>query len=136
MMRLDLAMAGAGALVAGLALGWGARGVVADHFQVPALVEQLDQQCALVTERASAEAIVAEQLRQFQIAERVTQSFITKSQAAADDAKARQDVLEMEIEHYVQRAHSQGGDVCALDADALELLGLREAAGTDQPGGR
>lgn len=135
MMKLVIAAAVAGALVAAPA-GWFARGLVADFIEMPAVIERLDQQCELVTERAAADAVAAEQLRQFKISERVTQRFIDQSRMAADDARARQDVLEMEIEHYAQRVISRGGGICALDADALELIGVRPPAEPDHRSGR
>lgn len=115
---------GAG-LVAGTA-GWFARGLVADHMQIPAIVEQQDRLCEAATEKAAADAVGAEQLRQFRIGERATQAYIEQARLAADDAEARIDVLEMEIKAYEDRLNAEGDGFCALDAAALDLLGLHK----------
>lgn len=126
---------GAG-LLAGTA-GWFARGLVADHMQIPAVVEQQDRLCEAATEKAAADAVAAEQLRQFRIGERATQSYIEQAQLAADDAQARIDVLEMEIKDYEKHVDAGDGGMCALDAAALDLLGLQpEPAEPDRRGGR
>lgn len=124
------------ALVAGSG-GWFARGLVADHVQIPAIIEQQDQLCEAATEKAAAVAVAAEQLRQFRIGERATQTYIEQAQLAADDAAARIDVLEMEIKTYEKHVDADGGGVCALDAAALDLLGLQpQPAEPDRRGGR
>ena len=120
--------------VAGSA-GWLGRGLVADHIQIPAVIAEQGRLCQAATEKAAADAIAAEQLRQFRIGERATQRFYEESQAAADDARARQDVLEMEIKVYEQRLNMAEGGVCAIDADALDLIGVRPDQ-SDRPGGR
>ena len=121
---IGLTLAALSAAAIALPAGWFARSLVADHIQIPAVIEQQADLCAAATEAAAAAAVAGEQLRQFKIGERSSQRFIETSQAAADDARAKQDVLEMEIEHYAQRVRTRGGNVCALDADALELVGL------------
>lgn len=123
----------AGSLVAGSA-AWFGRGLVADHIQIPAIIEQQDRLCEAATEKAASDAVAAEQLRQFKISERVTQRFIDESQAAADDAQALRDALELEIDVYEQRLDAAGEGVCALDAAALDLIGVQPQP--DRPGGR
>ena len=136
--QLRLGTVLAGLAVAGLAgaAGWLARGVVVDRIEIPRIIEQQAELCATTTEKVAADAVAAEQLRQFKIAERVTQRFYEQSRAAADDAQAQRDLLELEIEHYAQRVREGGSDVCALDDAALELIGVRKAAEPDRPGGR
>ncbi|WP_297105108.1 hypothetical protein [uncultured Devosia sp.] len=128
-----VAAALAGSLVAGSA-AWFGRGLVADHIQIPAIIEEQDRLCEAATEKAAADAVAAEQLRQFKIAERVTQRFIDESQTAADDAQALRDALELEIDAYEQRLDAAGESVCALDAAALDLIGVHTQP--DRPGGR
>lgn len=113
-----LALAG----VAGTA-GWLARGLVADNIEIPRVIEQQAEICEQVTERHAAEAVAAEQLRQFKIGEAAWDRFDQQSRAAADDAQAKLDVLELELERYAQRARDTGR-VCALDDAALELIGV------------
>jgi len=109
--------------VAGSA-GWLARGVVVDNIEIPRVIEQQAEICQQVSERHAAAAIAAEQLRQFKIGEAAWDRFNQQSQAAADDAQAKLDVLELELERYAQRARDTGR-VCALDDAALELIGVR-----------
>ncbi|MCR6672217.1 hypothetical protein [Devosia ginsengisoli] len=125
-----LAVAG----VAGTA-GWLARGLVVDRIEIPRVIEQQAEICEQVAERHAAEAVTAEQLRQFKIGEAAWDRFNQQSQAAADDAQAKQDVLELELERYAQRARD-AGRVCALDDADLELIGVRQAAEPAGPGGR
>lgn len=122
-----------GALVAGSA-GWFGRGLVVDHIEIPRIIEEQDRLCEAATEKAAADAVAAEQLRQFRISERVTQRFIDESQAAADDAQALRDALELEIDAYEQRLDAAGEGFCALDAAALDLIGVQPQP--DRPGGR
>ena len=129
-----MAAALSGALVGG-GVGWFGRGLVVDHIEIPRIIEQQDRLCEAATEKVAADAIAAEQLRQFRIAERVTQQFIDESQAAADDAQAKQDVLELEIADYEQRLDAADGGVCALDDAALDLIGVHRQQ-PDRPGGR
>ncbi|HTN63923.1 MAG TPA: hypothetical protein VL147_20605 [Devosia sp.] len=120
------------ASVAGTA-GWLTRGVVVDRIEIPRVIEQQAEICQQVTERHAAEAVAAEQLRQFKIGEVAWSRFDQQSRAAADDAQAKLDVLELELERYAQRARD-AGRVCALDDAALELIGVHaKPAGT---GGR
>lgn len=120
------------ASVAGTA-GWLTRGLVVDRIEIPRLIEQQAEICQQVTERHAAEAVAAEQLRQFKIGEVAWSRFDQQSRAAADDAQAKLDVLELELERYAQRARD-AGRVCALDDAALELIGVHaKPAGT---GGR
>ena len=128
-----LAATVSGALVGGTA-GWFARGVVTDRIEIPRIIEQQDRLCEAATEKAAADAVAAEQLRQFQISERVTQRFIDQSLAAEDDAQALRDALEMEIEAYEQRLDAAEHGVCALDDAALDLIGVQPLQ--DSPGGR
>lgn len=128
----------AAALAAGLVaggVGWFGRGLVVDHIEIPRIIEQQDRFCETATEKAAADAVAAEQLRQFKISERVTQRFIDESQAAADDAQALRDALELEIDDYEQRLDAAGGSVCALDDAALDLIGVHRQQ-PDRPGGR
>lgn len=120
----------AGAAITAL-LAW----VAVEHIAIPRVIAQQEERCQLASESLAAAAVAKEQLRQFHAAERVTQRFIEQSQAAADDAKARQDLLELEIGIYAE-AMRDGGGVCALDAAALELGGVRPPPGQDRPGGR
>ena len=129
-----MAAALSGALVGG-GVGWFGRGLVVDHIEIPRIIEQQDRLCESAIEKVAADAIAAEQLRQFRIAERVTQQFIDESQAAADDAQAKQDVLELEIADYEQRLDAADGGVCALDDAALDLIGVHRQQ-PDRPGGR
>lgn len=126
---------GAAIAMPALGAGWLARGIVVDRIEIPRVIEQQAELCAAATESVAAAAIAAEQLRQFKLAERATQRFYEQSRAAADDAQAQRDLLELEIEHYAQRVREGGSNVCALDAAALELIGVREAAKPDRPGG-
>ena len=120
------------ASVAGTA-GWLTRGLVVDRIEIPRVIEQQAEICQQVTERHAAEAVAAEQLRQFKIGEVAWSRFDQQSRAAADDAQAKLDVLELELERYAQRARD-AGRVCALDDAALELIGVHaKPAGT---GGR
>ena len=120
------------ASVAGTA-GWLTRGVVVDRIEIPRVIEQQAEICQQVTERHAAEAVAAEQLRQFKIGEVAWSRFDQQSRAAADDAQAKLDVLELELERYAQHARD-AGRVCALDDAALELIGVHaKPAGT---GGR
>jgi len=119
-----------GAVAGGLTaagLGWFGRGLVVDNIEIPRVIEQQGEICELVTERNSAEAVAAEQLRQFKIGEAAWQRFDRESQAAKDDAQAKLDLMELELERYAQRAQ-ESGRVCALDDADLELLGVRQAA--------
>lgn len=114
----------------GTGAGWTARGLVVEHIEIPRVIEQQVEICTKTTESVAAKATRDEQLRQFQIGERATQTSIEQSKAAADDAQAERDLLEMEIEHYAQRVREGDGGtvrkvVCSLDADDLDLLGLR-----------
>ena len=128
-----VAAAISGALVAG-SVGWFGRGLVVDHIEIPRVIEQQAEICEQVTERHAAEAVAAEQLRQFKIGETVWSRFNHQSQAAADDAQAKLDLLELELEIYAQRVRDDGR-VCALDDAALELIGVRKAAEPARPGG-
>lgn len=137
-----LNLSNAGMMVAAIAIGlaagsagWLARGLVADNIEIPRAIEQQGEICQQVTERHAAEAVAAEQLRQFRIGEAAFDRFTTQSQAAADDAQAKQDLLELELERYAQRARD-AGRVCALDDADLNLIGVRPAAQPDRPGGR
>lgn len=119
-----------GTVLAALALasmagtaGWLTRGVVVDRIEIPRVIEQQAEICQQVTERHAAEAVAAEQLRQFKIGEVAWSRFDQQSRAAADDAQAKLDVLELELERYAQRARD-AGRVCALDDAALELIGV------------
>lgn len=126
-----------GALLAALvgsSAGWFARGAVADRIEIPRVIEQQIAACTATTAAIAAIAVSNEQLRQFKIGERATQVFIEKSQAAADDAQAERDLLELEIEHYAQRVR-ESGRVCALDADDLDLLGVRDKRNSPVPSG-
>ena len=132
------ALAIAGAAIGGLAaasLGWLARGVVVDRIEIPRVIEQQAAICEQVTQRHAAEAVAAEQLRQFKIGEATWERFDRESRAAADDAQAQLDVLEMELERYAQRARDTGR-VCALDDADLDLIGVRKTAEPAGPGGR
>lgn len=129
-------------IIAGLAVaaiagsaGWLARGMIVDRIEIPRVIEQQAETCRQVTERHAADALAAEQLRQFKIGEAAWSRFDQASQAAADDARAKLDVLELELERYAQRARDTGR-VCALDDADLELIGVRQAAEPDSPGGR
>lgn len=135
--NIPLATALAALAVAGVAGfgGWLTRGLVVDHIEIPRVIEQQAEICQQVTERHAAEAVAAEQLRQFKIGEAAWDRFNAQSQAAEDDAQAKLDLLEMELERYAQRARD-AGRVCALDDAALELLGVRQAAEPSDPGGR
>lgn len=116
--------------------GWLARGVVVDRIEIPRVVEQQAEICRQVTERHAAEAVAAEQLRQFKIGEASWARFQEASRVAADDAQAKQDVLEMELERYAQAARD-AGRVCALDNADLDLIGVRDhLAKPDRPSGR
>jgi hypothetical protein len=124
------------AVLSGAAGGWLARGVVVDTVEIPRVIEQQDRLCEAATEKAAADAVAGEQLRQFKISERVTQRFIDESRVAADDAQAQRDVLEMEIEAYEQRLNAASDDgICALDDAALDLIGVRRQQ-PDRPGSR
>lgn len=127
----------AGLAVAGVAgsAGWLARGVVVDWIEIPRVIEQQAEICEQVTERHAAEAVTAEQLRQFKIGEAAWDRFSNNSQAAADDAQAKMDVLELELERYAQHARDTER-VCALDDAALELIGVRETTKPAGSGGR
>lgn len=118
--------------VPSMGAGWLARGIVVDRIEIPRVIEQQSDLCIAATEKAAADAVAAEQLRQFRIGEQSTQRFYEQSQAAAYDAQAQRDLLEMEIEHYAQRVREGGSSVCALDADALDLIGVRQAAEQDR----
>ena len=131
-----------GTIVAALALagaagsaGWLARGLVTDHIEIPRVIDQQAEICQQVTERHAADAVAAEQLRQFKIGEAAWDRFHQQSQAAADDAQAKLDVLELEFESYAQRARDTGR-ICALDDADLELIGVRKAAEPAGAGGR
>jgi hypothetical protein len=119
----------AGLVVAGLAgaAGWLTRGVVVDRIEIPRVIKQQAEICEQVTERRAAEAVAAEQLRQFKIGEAASDRFEQESRAAADDAQAKQDMLELELERYAQHARDTGR-ICALDDADLQLIGVREAA--------
>lgn len=132
---LTLIAAALGAALLGGAGGWLARGLVVDRIEIPRIIEQQDQACELVTERHAAEAVAAEQLRQFRIGEAAFDRFTTQSQAAADDAQAKHDLLELELERYAQRARDTGR-VCALDDADLNLIGVHAHDQPDRPGGR
>ena len=122
------------AALVGSGAGWAARGLVVDRIEIPRVIEQQVEICTLTTQAVAAKATRDEQLRQFQIGERVTQTFIEQSTQAADDAQAERDLLELEIENYAQRMR-ESGRFCALDAGDLELLGLRFEQGGSLPGG-
>lgn len=124
----------AAALVAGAA-GWFGRGLVVDHIEIPRVIDQQAEICQQVTERHAAEAVAAEQLRQFKIGEAAWERFNSLSELAADDAQAKLDLLELELEDYAQRARD-AGRVCALDDAALDLIGVRKAAEPVGAGGR
>lgn len=118
-----------GALVTAI-LAWGA----VDLVVIPRVVEHQVELCTEVTEKVAANAVAAEQLRQFRIGERAAEQFFQDSEEAADDAQAERELFELQIEHYAQRVRTRdletGDDresVCALDADALELGGVRQA---------
>jgi hypothetical protein len=129
-----IAAALSASLVAGTA-GWIGRGLVVDHIEIPRVITQQVELCTAVTEKAAADAISAEQLRQFRGGELATEQFIRQSRAADDDRQAEHDLLELEIENYAQRVR-EGGRVCALDADDLDLLGLHaEPDGAPTGGG-
>lgn len=134
-MKALLIVGAATAALTGVTVGWLARGAIADHVEIPRIIEQQAEHCAATTERAAAEAVAVEQLRQFRIGERATQQFYEQSKAAAEDAQALRDVLEMEIEAYAKHAR-ENGSVCALDTDALDLLGVRVDNQPDKSGGR
>jgi hypothetical protein len=126
-LRIGMVLAAiSGAVIAGPAC-WLARGLVVDHIEIPRVIEQQAEICKQVTERHAADAIAAEQLRQFKIGEVAWDRFDRESRAAADDAQAKLDVLELELESYAQRARN-AGRVCALDDAALELIGVRKTA--------
>ncbi|WDQ98204.1 hypothetical protein PSC71_13295 [Devosia sp. J2-20] len=135
-----MAIGAALAALVGGGAGWMARGLVVDHIETPRVIEQQVEICTLTTEAVAAKATRDEQLRQFQIAERATQTFIEQSQLAADDAQAARDLLEMEIKENEQRRRGQAGEGrldCGLDAADLELLGVRtEQGGALSSGGR
>lgn len=121
-------------LVAGSA-GWFGRGLVVDHIEIPRVIEQQAEICEQVTERHAAQAVATEQLRRFKIGEAAWDRFNQESQAAADDAQAKLDLMELELKRYAQHARDTGR-VCALDNAALELIGVRKAAEPPGPGGR
>ena len=122
------------AALVGSGAGWTARGLVVDHIEIPRIIEQQVEICTETTTAVAAKATRDEQLRQFQIGERATQTFIEQSASAADDAQAERDLLELEIENYAQRVR-ENGRLCALDAGDLELLGLRGEQGGTLSGG-
>ena len=93
-----IAAAASASLVAAPA-GWFAY----DLFAKPGVIREERVRCEAVTRTAAAEAVAAEQLRQFKAGELATEQFIIESQAAADDAQAQRDLLEMEIKDYAQR---------------------------------
>lgn len=115
--------------------GWLARGLVVDTIEIPRVITQQAEICAAETSAVAARATREEQMRQFKIADRAAAQFDQRSKAAADDRQAEREVLEMEIEHYAQRVR-ETGRVCALDADDLALLGLRQQPDSPAPGGR
>ena len=117
------------AVVVAAPAGWFAYDIIAK----PGIIREQQTICEATVRTAAAEAVAAEQLRRFRAGEAATEQFIKDSQAAADDAQAEHDLLELEIERYAQRVQDNGR-VCALDADDLGLLGLHpEPGGT---GGR
>lgn len=134
-MRTLLIVGAVAAALTGSTIGWWARGAVTEHIEIPRIIEQQAELCSAATEKAAAEAIAAEQLRQFRIGERATQQFYEQSKTAAEDAQALRDVLEMEIEAYAQRVRENGG-FCVLDDDALDLLGVRLDNQPHRGGGR
>ena len=119
-----------GAIVA-LLLSW----AVVSWIVVPNVIAHQVELCTAATEKAAADAIAAEQLRQFRAGELATEQFIKESQVAADDAQAQRDLLEMETKDYAKRMDDRGAGVCALDAAALELIGVRPAE-PDRTGSR
>lgn len=117
-----------GATVIAAPAGWFAYDLIAK----PGVIREERLRCEGEVRTAAAEAVAAEQLRRFRAGEMATEQFIKDSQAAADDAQATHDMLELEIERYVQRINQQGdGDdasgkiECGLDAYDLDLLGVR-----------
>lgn len=119
-----------GAIVA-LLLSW----ATVSWIVVPNVIAHQVELCTAATEKAAADAIAAEQLRQFRAGELATEQFIREGLAAADDAQAKRDLLEMEIKDYAKRMDDRGAGVCALDAAALELIGVRPAE-PDRTGSR
>lgn len=123
--KIRTALVAFGGVFVGATAGWLARGAVADLFQIPQVISHQEQLCTERVERVAAEAVAAEQLRQFRIAERATQWFYAESKEAADDATALRTVLEMEIQNYEQQLDITAGTYCVLDAAALQLLGVQ-----------
>lgn len=123
------------ATVISVPAGWFAYDLIAK----PGVIREERLRCEGEVRTAAAEAVAAEQLRRFRAGEMATEQFIKDSQAAADDAQATRDLLELEIERYAQRVREGSGAdpdkvVCGLDADDLDLLGVQpQPAG---PGGR
>lgn len=139
-----LAAAAISAALVSAPAGWFAYDLIAkpgvireERVRCDAIVKGVEEEVRRVT----AEALAAEQLRRFRAGELATEQFIKESQAAADDAQAVRDVLELEIEQYVQRIREQGDDDdatgkvrCSIDAVDLDLLGVQrpEPAGAGE----
>lgn len=133
---IGLLAAALSATIVAAPAGWFAYDLIAK----PGVIREERVRCEAEVRTAAAEAVAAEQARRFRAGELATEQFIQQSQAAADDARAVRDVLELEIERYVQRANQRSEDgepdkvVCGLDADDLDLLGVHGEP--DQQGGR
>lgn len=123
----------------GAVAGWMARGIVVDHIEIPRVITHQVELCTARVEKAAADAVAAEQLRRFKAGELATEQFIREAQAATDDRAAERDVLEMEIERYVQRMADRDGGApdngCSITVDDLDLLGMHVDT-EPQPGGR
>lgn len=124
-----LGLIGGGGLALGGAKLWN------DWIDNPGIVRQQQAICQSEVEAAAAKATRDEQLRQFKLGEAATEQFIKESQTAADDQRAKTDVLELEIEQYEQRL-SAAGRKCNLDTLDLDLLGVRNEPGSDPAGRR
>ena len=110
--------------------GWFAYDLLAK----PGVIREQQVICRGEVEAGAAKATRDEQLRQFRAGEFAAEQFIHRGQEAADDAQAKTDLLELEIEHYAQRV-AETRAVCSLDIDDLRLLGVPQP-GSTAPGGR
>lgn len=112
------------AALIGSGLSLGAAKLWNDWIDNPSIVREQRAICVAEVEAAAAKATRDEQLRQFRAGEAATEQFIQESQLAAEDAAARENLLEMEIKAYEQRL-AKSGRQCALDSDDLDFLGLQ-----------